>query len=420
MPRLRDIRRVQAEPLWIRVERNRRKLALFIVGFVATLSGATVAFVIGMGSLLAWWARIWFDPSAHIGPRHPFYTAAVWFFDNLGTLAAAVGAVAAAMASLYVVVVLSRPLKKQLASIGASFVPLGELMATKNALKDMAIASGVDPAPELFVMDSRAVNGFLIARGKQRPICVVTTGLTEKLAPHEQRAVFANLMARLRAGDIMWATVVSAVMAPLWRWRDWGFEAGASEGQALGEYVAGDGRGMRYMSTRRSVQAEVPASTAARSGEALVLAVWALLAYMVAVIVSELLTFGHRKSQLLSSEVADAEGMLLLKDPKLMLRTLHKAIEMDNRINLALPMYAQLFYIWAGDEYVSDGDPEWERVERLREIVGIDGIEDAYEESRQMSSELKAARERVIAPPPPFAESDTIDPRPSASSEGVL
>lgn len=393
--------RLKVQPLWVRVERNRVRLALFVGAFLlasALLAEAFVFVALASGALV--FGVLLADHGVpFLGER------LIATLGEPGAVAFWTAVCSVALTSAYVGYALTRPLRRQLASLGAAWVPVGELLETKGALKDMAIAAGVDPAPELFVYDSSSVNGFVIARGSQRPLCVVTRGLVERFSRDEQRAVFANLMARYRSGDVHWATAVSALMAPVWKWREWSISDGGDTvtgvAERMSEYVAGDPQGATLMSVR--------GRSAAR--DAAVLTVWALAVYMLAVIVSELVTLGHRRTHLASSVTADAEGMLLLKDPALMLATLDRAVRADNRIRLALPAYAGLFYVWAGDDAVDDDDPEWERLRRLREVVGVDGAADADREGTEIVREAIGEPLLAAPPAPRLEESQGAPPR---------
>lgn len=387
---------LKVQPLWVRVERNRVKLALFVTGFVVmgALAAELVLWLPTMGLMLI--AGVF---GVLEGWRGLSDGAFGLLFDPV-RLALWTGVLGGTVTAAYAFHVLRIPLERQLRAIGARWVPLGEMLPTKSALKDMSIAAGVDPAPKLYVLDSASINAFVIARGDARPCCIVTSGLTERFGLDEQRAVFANLLARYRAGDIQWATAVSALMAPVWRWRDWGLTSGDSlplaKPRSDVSFHAGDPSGATYVSATIGKQAAAGAIV----GGAVLLGLWAFFAYTLAVVVSELVAFGHRRSQLLSSVVADAEGMLLLKDPVTMLRALDKAVRADNRVKLALPMYAQLFYIWAGDDLVDDDDPEWERLARLREVVGVDGIADAERDSAAIVTE-SVGETMLVAPAAP-------------------
>jgi hypothetical protein len=75
------------------------------------------------------------------------------------------------------------------------------------------------------------------------------------------------------------------------------------------------------------------------------------------------------EQQLLTSEAADAEGMLLLKVPHDMLATLEHVVPEDNFVPTAGSALAPLFFCWAGAAYISYEDPEMRRVARLRETL---------------------------------------------------
>lgn len=367
---------LKVQPLWLRVERNRLKLAVFILAFLFAWALAFVV-VLWLPSVLvlAIVARL---GAANAEPGLVLAFSR-WVLENLGVSAVAVGLLGAACSALYAAVTLAQPLRKQLAALGVRPVR-DELPETRRALRDMAIASGfAELQPELFVLESSSLNAFIIARAHQRAFVVITSRMAERMEVDRQRAVFANLMSRLRAGDVQWATAVSALMAPVWRWKDLGTDSAMdAEIVEFGRaYLAGDTVGPTYTSVREPRGSVEPMGSAAAMTVFPMVGLLVWLTYTAAVIASELVAFGHRRSHLLASEVADAEGMLLLKDPEPMLHALREAIEADNRVRIAQPLYAQLFYIWAGDDLTDEDDPEWERLDRLQEIVGTDGMADA-------------------------------------------
>jgi hypothetical protein len=128
----------------------------------------------------------------------------------------------------------------------------------------------------------------------------------------------------------------------------------------------------------------------------------------VAVILSEILMAGHQRSALLAAEKADAEGMMFLKDPRLMLRALEAVLERNNTVPSAGEAYSALFFCWAGFGYAPESDPEMERIDRLREVLGAEGS----------APEPAAPPERVTmagaAPRPPRID----DPPASATRDG--
>ncbi len=345
MPRY-EVRRSHIEPLWDRVDGNRVRLVAFLLAFflATTLSfGLFAALAVLLASVLV--AGSLFEAGVWVGDA-TFLTILTW------TLALTGAAVLA-----YMVWALSRDERWFAHRLGATLSARGELLETKYALKDMAIASGYDVAPALYVIDTPNVNAFVYQRGHRRAIVGVTTGLTYRLTSDEQRAVFANLMARLQQGDMLWASAVTALMSPLWRLRDKQLQAneqlmyGGDTHQALD-----DANGSEYRVSSIEVYG---------------VAVLSLFA-----VVSEFLAFGHRSSQLKHAETADAEGMLLLKDPMPMLSALEKSVRFNNFVPTAGPGMTQLFYAWTGDQSTDDeDDPEMRRVTRLREVLGVEGME---------------------------------------------
>lgn len=229
-------------------------------------------------------------------------------------------------------------------------------MPTKYALKDMAIASGFDVAPAMYVIETPNVNAFVYQRGHHRAIVGVTRGLTTRMTSDEQRAVFANLMARLQQGDMLWASAVTALMSPMWRMRDKQLDANE-------EILYGS-------DARQALDHPSDAEFHVSSAEVYGIALLSLFA-----VISELLAYGHRSSQLKHAETADAEGMLLLKDPRPMLSALEKSVRFNNFVPTAGPGMTQLFYAWTGESTDDEEDPEMRRVTRLREVLGVEGME---------------------------------------------
>lgn len=339
-----EVRKKRIEPLWDRVDRNRIRLALFLALFflATTLSlGLFVAIAVLIGAVFV--AGSMAEAGMGLG-ADTFGSILTWAFALSG-----VGVLA------YMAWALSRDERWFARRLGSTLSPTGELLQTKYALKDMAIASGFEVAPALYVIETPNVNAFVYQRGHRRAIVGVTRGLTTRLTPDEQRGVFANLMARLQQGDMLWASAVTALMSPLWRMRD--RQIDANEQLVFGE----DGR-----QALDHPGGEFHVSSAEVYG----VAVLSLFT-----VISEFLAFGHRSSQLKHAETADAEGMLLLKDPRAMLSALEKSVRFNNFVPTAGPGMTQLFYAWTGECSTDDEeDPEMRRVTRLREVLGVEGM----------------------------------------------
>jgi len=331
-----DVRR--REPLWDRVDRNQLllvgNLALFAVlgaawfGAVCLVAILVLAIIGGASG----WASLQMPLLALVGDSWFDSALRVWAMGLTVTLG-------------YEWFALSRSERSLLTRMGAVIVAKGERLDTKMALKDMAIASGMSVAPALYEVGSSNVNAFIAESIGRRPVVGVTTGFLEKLSTAEQRAVFANLVARARSGDTRVATAVVALMAPLERWRA-SYES--RQNAALDAEMLG------YDSP------EPPMASFPLFGIPMV-------------VVGEVVAAEHRRSQLRTAEKADAEGMLLLKDPSAMLSALQRCVALDNVVPSAGAAYAQLFYCWTGDSTNDEEDPEWRRVARLREVLGVEG-----------------------------------------------
>jgi Zn-dependent protease with chaperone function len=333
------------ETLWARVEANRRKLALFFLGFIATyaVGGAVVVYIIGF-ALMALGVM-----------RGVFMTTAAWSAAHSGLVTATMGAavIGALIAAIQVALSLLEPEKKLLSRLGASLSPTGTYLTTKDALKDMALAAGFSHAPPLWVIpDCSRVNAFAVGRDHSRTIVGVTQGFADRLDHDQQRAVLANIMARVARGNVLWATGVSALAGPLWALREADLRRGCDE--TMGDVFAG--------TTSRFDQQEARGL------------IGGSLFYVPIILLTEMLLAGHQRSARLSAEKADAEGMLLLRDPTEMLDALRTVLESNHTVPSAGEAYSMLFYAWAGFGFAPEDDPEMSRIARLREVLGAEGM----------------------------------------------
>jgi Zn-dependent protease with chaperone function len=337
-------RRGHMEPLWDRIDANRIRLTVFVVLFVG---GSVLAFdiFIAMPLTALFLLRVYGSGTAEeVG-------AAFW--GIIIPLSIAYGAVA----SLWAAFTLLRSEKWLLAKLDATLIPTGTEIETKMALKDMAIAAGLPVAPALYLIDTRSTNAFVFAARRRRAVIGITRGFLTKLTLGERRAVFANLVARLKSGDTITSTGITALMWPVHAWRT---SRQDSDNRAID-------RGIQTGGDDASEAAYV--SNDAAEGMMVLLVFGAGFA-----ILSELVAAGHRRSQLSTAEKADAEGMLLLKDPTSMLSALTHCVELDNLVPSAGEAFSELFYCWTGVATNDETDPEWERVARLREVLGVEGI----------------------------------------------
>jgi Zn-dependent protease with chaperone function len=233
--------------------------------------------------------------------------------------------------------------------LGARMPKAGTLLQTKSVLRDMAIAGGLERTPQFYVIDTPTVNAFVLGRSLDCVRIGVTRGMLERIPVDEQRAVFANLIARVISLDTRWATAVSALMGPIWAMRDFDLR-----------YEPPDpGEDKRLGSEPRRQRDD------SRAGM--------FLFYGLAVIITEFLSWYHQEAAWRAAEKADAEGMMLLKDPRSMLSAIEHVLERNNHVPAAGDAYSQLFFCWAGFGFAPEDDPEMRRVARLRETLGAEG-----------------------------------------------
>lgn len=362
----------RVQPLWDRVDANRWRLLRYLALFCA-LSAVFVG--------VAVWATLW---------------ALVYFSAGTGTLGRVVFAllrtgflvpllVGLVFSVAYVAWALRRSERWLISRMGLEFVPKGVRLDSKFAVKDMAIAAGMPMAPAFYEMTGTGVNALAFAPLGRRPIIAVTTGFAEKLSVDYQRAVYANLIARIVTGDAMVASAISALMAPVEAWRDWrlraDFDANTISNDAYETVIYG-----RVDPERQ----QAPDA----SGIEVLLFVTPLGIPLV--ILGEIVAATYHRSQLTASEKGDADGMLLLKDPKAMLAALEDCVARNNGVAASSEGLGTLFYCWPGDATDDEDDPEWRRVGRLREVLGVEGavIDDGV------------LPESAVAPLPPRLESE--------------
>lgn len=339
------VRAGRIEPLQARVAGNRWRFVGFMTAFILAIA-LSAAVVVMLFAAVAGYALALEPGSALVGR-----------LGSPGAFAArsagagfALALVLAAAWSLYR---LGSSELRLLERLGARIVPGGDLLPTKSALRDMSLAAGLPRVPQLYVIDTPGVNAFVLGRSIGCVRIGVTSGLLERIDTDCQRAVFANLIARVVTLDTLWATAVSALVGPIWKMR---------ERDLL--------RDPRYVDENGAVTHDV---SRARAGDEAATFAGTFFAYGVAVIVTELLAWYHREAAWTAAEKNDAEGMLLLKDPRSMLRAIEQVLERNNHVPTAGDAYSQLFFCWAGFGFAPEDDPEMRRIARLREALGAEG-----------------------------------------------
>lgn len=356
-------RPLKVEPLWQRVDANRIKLATFVVLFVAgsaILLEATM--VVLPGALLSLLAT---DVDA-------YFDALVWVivisFAVMLLIGALISAVQLSNAEDWV---RSRFKGRDLQS--------GEYPHLARAVADMSLAAGLGESPRLIMLEAPgdSVNAVAVGTTRSRPVIGVTPGFVNRLTTDEQRAVIATLSARILAGDIMFGTALAALMGPIKAIRgSLSLFGGAADSAANSGCAGADGcadPGCGHGCGGCADVSDLDDGCAGAFGVVVFLIFVAVVTYLAVVTASWIVTLWGRALHKTAYEKADAEGMLLLKDPSAMLSALAKTSHSSNLVADGDSSYDAIFYV------PTSGTPKVERVERrrfsrLREVLGIDGI----------------------------------------------
>jgi Zn-dependent protease with chaperone function len=375
-------KRVRLEPLWLRVDRNRTKLGIFVAAFVAGSAALLTAALVALpGWLLGWGADLielvaWADWFA----GYPWVVLSC--FAGMLLIGAFIAAVQLANAHDWV--------RNQFA--GRPFGPADDQRVLR-AIEDMSIAAGLAAPPEIMVMPEESINAMALGTSRSRPLIGVTQGFLTQLTEPEQRAVIATLIARICAGDILFGTALAALMGPLRAIRE---SKGGAKGvaQATGGCLA-EGcadAGVRGCADGCSAMGDagdgcsgcLDASDGGAGGCLAGLAVVVFLAFVAAVTYAAVLaaawivTLWGRSLHRTSYEKADAEGMLLLKDPVPMLSALRKVVTWTTGVGDGDPSYDGIFYAPTSGTTRIEPD-ERRRFQRLREVLGTEGLAETLE-----------------------------------------
>jgi hypothetical protein len=184
----------------------------------------------------------------------------------------------------------------------------------------------------------------------------------------------ATLVARIVAGDIMFGTALAALMGPIKAIREsrkgaGGAAAGATDGctDPGCSSGCGDGCGDGCLDVGSGDDA------LGCLGVVLFIALVIAVTYLAVLIAAWIVTLWGRALNRTSYEKADAEGMLLLKNPAPMLSALKRAIRSSNLVAEGDQSYDGIFYA------STSGTPRIEkaerrRYERLAEVLGVEGL----------------------------------------------
>jgi Zn-dependent protease with chaperone function len=354
-------RRLRFEPLWVRVDRNRIQLGIFVVLFVA-----------GSAALLS--LALVAVPGALIGSfgAGQLLDGASWFATFPWVVLGCFG-VLLVVGGFMAAVQLANAEDWVRSHFGGRPLAKGEAPELVQAVADLTIAAGLASTPQVLVLPDESINAFAIGTNRGRATIGVTEGLLTSLDAGEQRAVVAALAARVVAGDIYFATALAALMGPIKAIR--GSRKAARSGgdqAAIGRSSSNDG--CSGIGDGCSGCGDI--GDGAGCGQALVyaLVIGIIIAVTYAAVrtAAWIVTSWARALQRTSHEKSDAEGMLLLRDPVAMLSALRKAASWSNSVTGGDVAYDGIFYVATSGTHQVERS-ERKRFDRLREVVGAEG-----------------------------------------------
>ena len=360
---------LRIEPLRVRVDRNRVRFVVFLIAFV--LGSAvllTAAFVAVPGSLIG----------LIVGDQPTYYS---W----LGIVIAASFGVLLVAGSIAVYSQVSNAEHWVHSQFQGKKFPADKHPGLVRAVEEIALAGGLPQPPRLMLLAVPSVNACAIGATRKRPVIGVTQGFVDSLTVDEQRAVMATLVARITRGDILVGTALAALMGPLKVARGlWGGIAGGAAAEGGGGNTAGcgDGCDAGCGSGCGDGCGDLDVGGDDCLGGILVilfLIVVAVITLVAITIAIWLVTMWGRALHRTGHEKADAEGMLLLRDPLPMLSALRKAITSSNEIADGDPSYDGIFYASTSGKPGID-KVERRRYDRLREVLGVEGLAAALPE----------------------------------------
>ncbi len=353
-----SMRPIRSRPLWARVDANRTKLAWFVALFVMGSSILLALALVGV-------------PGVLIGAVFAQADYWIWYAVALGgavLLLLLVGSILSAVQLANARDWVSNKFKGR--ELGENEAP--EL---RSAVQDMAIAAGLAWPPSILLLEDEGCNAFALGTSRERATIGVTRGMLSEFTPDEIRAVMATLVARVIAGDIMFGTALAALMGPLAAVRESRRGAGAAAGGLADTAGAGGCGDSGCSDPGCSGCADIGSSDDALGciGIVVFIAVVVAATYIAVVVSAWVVTLWGRALNRTSYEKADAEGMLLLKNPAPMLSALGKAVRSSTLVSDGDQSYDGIFYTsTSGTSRIEK--VERRRFERLAEVVGVEGM----------------------------------------------
>jgi heat shock protein HtpX len=293
-----------------------------------------ILFITALGALLGW--AIWGDPRAAI----PSIVLAL----VISLISALIGYYVGPSAVL--------------AMSGARKISRDDDPQLYNIVDELRLASGL-PMPELYVMDTPAMNAFATGRDPEHASVVVTSGLRERLGRDELQGVLAHELSHVRNFDIRFMTLMAVLVGVVVLMADIGMRA----------IFYGGGRGR---------------SRSSGSGGGVLMLVVILVAIVLAIIAPVFATLIQLATSRQREYLADASAARMTRYPEGLARALEALAADTHEMGEASRATSHMFIVKplmangrrTGGEsgsIWSSHPPIEERIARLRAIGNVEG-----------------------------------------------
>lgn len=234
--------------------------------------------------------------------------------------------------------------------------------SVRTAVYGISLAAGLPAPPRVFVLETAAANAFMLRSSDRSVSIVFTAGMLGSFSAVELEAVSAVLIAQLLRGRTRSTQLFAVLAGPLglleWPWRTF------------------------QQTVRRLMKGDLVRAAAGVDEE---LAIWSILAtagpgqylllfaWLPAVLA---LWYSVTRSRDIAPCAADAEALLLCKNPGALASALAKAGAQGPVVPEVSVGFAPLFFVWP--RHTAAGKRrEWERLQALWQIAGPEAMVDA-------------------------------------------
>ena len=165
------------------------------------------AVLLAAGARLYW--LIYFGSGISVDRLWPQPGVATTLFVSAACMAGLLGAV-------FVGLVIRREEWLYLSRLNAYRMAPGQYPDTRSALHDVSLAAGLPFQPALFLIpDDVGVNAIVLGRTPRSAAVAVTRGLATRTDTRLQRAVFASLLSRFREDGVSWTSLLFMLIQPI-------------------------------------------------------------------------------------------------------------------------------------------------------------------------------------------------------------